>query len=152
MVQEIEMMSHVAFGVMGILIGVWLFAELLHASERNLRRMTYLSIGLGMSMWLSYLIAGHWYVNYYPADKAIILAGDWPWAHQFFMEAKEHLFFILLMAATYLPIAIRSKLLQTDQNYQRMVLALTGVVVAIGLTMDAMGAIIATGVRIGLEG
>jgi predicted membrane channel-forming protein YqfA (hemolysin III family) len=107
---------------------------------------------MGVSMWLSYLIGGHWYVTYYAGDKAIILAGDWPWAHKFFMEAKEHLFFILLMAATYLPIALRSKLLLTDQNYRRMVIALTAVVVAIGLTMEGMGAITATGVRVGLMG
>ena len=57
------------------------------------------------------MIGGYWYVFSYKADKAIILKSPWPFAHSFFMETKEHLVILLLMLATYLPIAAAGHLL-----------------------------------------
>ena len=42
---------------------------------------------------------------YYYADEAWIVAGPWPFAHNFFMETKEHVILCLLILATFLPIA-----------------------------------------------
>jgi hypothetical protein len=42
----------------------------------------------------------YWYVVLYPTDKAIILKGPWPFAHEYFMETKEHLVIMLLMLVT----------------------------------------------------
>lgn len=61
-------------------------------------------------MWAAYLIGGYWCVPYFATDKALILAGPWPFAHSFVMETKEHVFLPLLLLASYLPIAASNDL------------------------------------------
>jgi hypothetical protein len=58
----------------------------------------------------AWICGGYWYVHFYPAEKALILKGPWPFAHNLFMETKEHLFFITGILAFLLPIATREKL------------------------------------------
>jgi hypothetical protein len=98
---------------------------------------------------LLFLIAGYWYVFSYPADKAVILKGPWPFAHSFFMETKEHLVILLLMLATYLPVAAAGNLL-ANKAARRVVLWVAGLVVLLALTMEGEGAMIAMGVKVGL--
>jgi hypothetical protein len=100
-------------------------------------------------MWLAFLIGGYWYVTFYAADKAVILKGPWPWAHSFFMEMKEHVVFLLLLLATYLPIATASNLAANKQA-RTLVLCVVGLIVLIGIAMDGSGAIIGVGAKVGL--
>jgi predicted membrane channel-forming protein YqfA (hemolysin III family) len=88
-------------------------------------------------------------VVYYGADKAIILKGPWPFAHSFFMEMKEHVVIMLLLLATYLPIAASDNLVM-NKAARKIVLWVTGLIVMIGVAMDGSGAIIAMGVKVGL--
>src|SRR5580704_3660485 len=39
----------------------------------------------------AWVLGGHWYIRFYPAEKAVILKGPRPFAHNIFMETKEHL-------------------------------------------------------------
>jgi hypothetical protein len=100
-------------------------------------------------MWAAFLIAGYWYVVLYPADKAILLKGPWPFAHSFFMETKEHLVIMLLMLATYLPIAARNDL-TVNSGARRLMLWLTAGVALLALLVEGHGAVIAAGVKMGL--
>jgi hypothetical protein len=100
-------------------------------------------------MWLAFLVGGYWYVNFYKTDKAIILKGPWPFAHDFFMESKEHLVIMLLMLVTYLPIAAASNL-SVSQDVRRVVLWISGIIVLLALMMEGDGAAIAMGVKMGL--
>jgi hypothetical protein len=95
------------------------------------------------------LIGGYWYVTFYAADKAVILKGPWPWAHNFFMEMKEHVIFLLLLLTTYLPIAAASNLAANKQA-RTLVLCVVGLIVLIGIAMDGSGAIIGVGAKVGL--
>jgi len=150
MTAEGILMSHVVFGVLGILGGIWVFAEVLHVNESNRKRIIYASIATAILIWISYLLGGYWYVEYYGPDKAIIKAGPWPWAHLFFMEVKEHIFFSLLLLGTFLPIAVYSNNLLADKNAKHLVLGVAGLIVFIGLGMEGFGAVIAMGVKMGL--
>ena len=94
------MFSHVMFGVLGILCAVALFTDTLNACESNLERIKKLSMAVAVFLVLSYLIGGYWYVVFYGAERDIIKAGQWAWAHAFFMEVKEHVFFVPLMLGT----------------------------------------------------
>ncbi len=143
-------MSHVAFGVLGILAGIWVFVEVLNVSEGNKGRIKKASIAVAVFMWLAYISAGYWYVNLYGADKAVIKAGPWPWAHGFFMEVKEHIFFTLLLLSTYLPIAVYSNSLLANKKARNLVLVVAGLIVILGLTMEGFGAVVAMGVKMGL--
>lgn len=152
MSKEIILMLHPTFGVLAMLAAVWVFVEVIHVGERNQARIKTASLVLAVLMWLSFLAGGYWYVTYFAADKAIILAGPWRFAHTFFMETKEHLFFTLLLISTYLPIAASGSQLLVDKSARNLLLTLSGLVVLLGLVMEGSGAIVGLGVKMGLLG
>jgi len=88
-------------------------------------------------------------VVFYSTDKALILKGPWPFAHEFFMEMKEHVVLMLLLLATYLPIASSSNLF-VNKSSRNVVLWVAGLIALIGMAMDGSGAIIGMGAKIGL--
>ena len=100
-------------------------------------------------MWATYVIGGYWYIEYYYADKAKIVAGPWPFAHNFFMETKEHVFLGLLLIATFLPIAASDNL-AVSKGARNLVLWSAGLVVLIGLAMECAGSFISMGVKVAL--
>jgi len=144
------MMSHVMFGILGILFTVALFMDVLNASEKNFKRIKILSLAVAVLMVLAFLIGGYWYVVYYGADRDIIKAGTWPWAHNYFMEVKEHLFFAMLFLSTYLPIAVYRNIPLTNKKNKNLILVICALIILIGLFMDGAGGIISRGVTIGL--
>jgi len=146
---ELILMAHVFFGVACIVTTVWLFVDVLHADESNLNRIRKTSCAAAVFMWLSFLIGGYWYVVSYKVDKAIILKGPWPFAHSFFMETKEHLVIILLLLATYIPIAASNNL-AVDKAARRVVLGVASGIVLLALLIEGNGAIIAMGVKVAL--
>lgn len=146
---ELILMAHVLFGVACLLVAVWLFVDVLHASDANLLRIRRLSLAAAGFMWLAFVIAGYWYVVDYRADKAIILKGPWPFAHNFFMETKEHLVILLLLLTTYLPIAAANNL-AANREARRLVLWLVAGIAILALLVEGHGAIIANGVKMGL--
>ena|ERR1039457_14734 len=146
---ELALMAHVMFGVACLVTTLWVFVDVLNVSEANQGRIRKMSCAAAVFMWLAFLIAGYWYVFSYPADKAIILKGPWPFAHNFFMETKEHLVILLLMLVTYLPVAAAGNL-SSNKDARRVVLWVAGLVVLLALTMEGEGATIAMGVKMGL--
>ncbi len=99
-------MVHVALGVIGLMFAVALFVDVLNVNKGNFERIKKLSLAVAVLIVLAYIIGGYWYVVYYGHDRDIIKAGQWPWAHNYFMEVKEHLFFMMLLLGIYLPIAV----------------------------------------------
>jgi hypothetical protein len=146
---EIILMAHVLFGVACLLAAVWLFVDVLHASDSNLLRIRRLSLAAAVSMWVAFIIAGYWYVADYHSDKAIILKGPWPFAHSFFMETKEHLVIMLLLLTTYLPVVAANNL-GANKDARRLMLWLTAGIAMLALLVEGHGAVIATGVKMGL--
>lgn len=146
---EAILMTHVFFGVACIMATLWVFVDTLNASEANQKRIRWISRAAAVFMWAAFVIGGYWYVVFYPADKAIILKGPWPFAHEYFMETKEHLVIMLLMLATYLPIAASSNL-AASRDARRLVLCVAGIIPLLGLMIEGHGAIIAIGVKAAL--
>lgn len=146
---ELILMGHVFFGVACILATLWVFVDTLNASEANQTRIRWISGAAAAFMWGSFALGGYWYVVLYPADKAIILKGPWPFAHGYFMETKEHLVIMLLMLVTYLPIAASSNL-AANKEARRLVLWVSGLIPLLGLMIEGHGAIIAMGVKVAL--
>ena len=152
MSKEFILMLHPTFGVLAMLAAVWFFVEVLNANERNLARIKTAGVLVAVFIWLAYIVGGYWYVQYYYADKAIIKAGPWPYAHSFFMETKEHLFFTLLLISTYLPIAASGSQFLVNRGARNLLLTLSALVVLLGLAMDGSGAVVGLGVKVGLLG
>ena len=146
---EVILMTHVLFGVACLLTTVWVFVDVLNASPANQRRIRRLSVLAAGFMWLAFVVAGYWYAVDYQADKAIILKGPWPFAHNFFMETKEHLVIMLLLLVTYLPVAATSNL-AANRDARRVVLVVAALIIGLALLMEGDGAMIAMGVKVGL--
>src|ERR1700687_2660479 len=107
---DLILFAHPVFGVLGIMAAVWVIVEALNASEANQARIRGAAWAVAVFMVAAYVVGGYWYVTYYYAEKAIILKGPWPFAHNVFMESKEHIFFGLLVLSLLLPIVARQKL------------------------------------------
>ena len=146
---ELVMMAHVMFGVACLVTTLWVLVDVLNVSASNQARIRKMSCAAAVFIWLAFLIAGYWYVVFYKVDKAIILKGPWPFAHNFFMETKEHLVIMLLMMVTYLPIAAANNL-AASKEARRVVLWVAGMVVLLALMVEGHGAVIAMGVKMGL--
>ena len=79
----------------------------------------------------------------------MILAGPWPFAHNVFMETKEHLFFVTAILALLLPIAAREPL-HTNATARKLALCIAGLVAITGMALEGAGAVIDHGVKIAL--
>ena len=146
---EIILLAHVFFGVACILATLWVLVETLNVREGNLVRLRWVSRAAALFLWLAMLVGGYWYVVDYPADKAVILKGPWPFAHEFFMETKEHLVILLLLLTTYLPVVTLNDLV-ANTPARRLTLWVTSLIVLLGLMIEGHGAVIAMGVKLGL--
>jgi predicted membrane channel-forming protein YqfA (hemolysin III family) len=149
--KEIVLLSHVGFGVGCILIAVWLFVDVLNANEGNLFRIKWMSQALAACMWLAFVVGGYWYVVNYKKDKAVILKGPWPFSHNYFMETKEHFVIVLLLLASYLPIAAANDL-AANREARRLVLCVTALIAVLALMAEGHGAMVAMGVKVALLG
>jgi len=146
---NIILMAHVLCGVSCLIGALWVFVDTVNAAPVHLWRIRAVSLGSAVAMWLAFLIAGYWYILFYPKDKAVILKGPWPMAHNFFMESKEHFVIMLLMAVTFLPIAAASDL-AANRSARHVVLWVSGLVVVLALGADFFGAVIGMGVKVAL--
>jgi len=146
---EFILLLHPALGVLAIMASIWTFVELLNAKSQNLVRMRLASVTSAILMWATYIVAGYWYVTLYAADKALIKAGPWPLAHGLFMETKEHVFFMVLLLATLLPIATFSDVLGR-RGVRHLAMWIAALVVLTGLAMEGSGAIISMGAKLAL--
>jgi hypothetical protein len=128
---------------------VWTFVEALNASESNVGRIRTAGVLTAILIWVAYITAGYFYVFYYGADKALIVAGPWSFAHSFFMETKEHLFFSLLLLATFLGIAVRKNVAKLA-GARQLVLYVSGLVILMIFAIDGAGAMISMGAKVAL--
>lgn len=143
------LMLHATFGLFFILVSLWIFVDVVNINEGNAARVRSLSLGVAALMWLAYLIGGYWYVTSYGAERELILKGPWPFAHNFFMETKEHVILMLVLLATFLPILSSNDILHS-KGVRSVMLWVTGLMIVIGISMEGAGAIISMGAKLAL--
>jgi hypothetical protein len=143
------LLAHAAFGVTGCLAALWVFLEALNAQPGNAGRTRAAALVTAVSMAAAWICGGYWYVHFYPAEKALILTGPWPFAHNLFMETKEHLFLITGMLAFLLPVVAREKL-DSNAAARKLVLSVAALIVITGLAVEGAGAVIEHGAKVAL--
>lgn len=148
MTSDILLFMHPAFGVLSILSAVWLLVEALNANQNNKKRINLAAYNTVGWMILAWIAGGQWYVEYYPSEKAMILKGSWAFAHNFFMEVKEHLFFIPLLLSMYLPIVATRNNLHLNVVARKMVMTVCILIITISLAIELAGAVISEGSKI----
>src|ERR1700733_14133282 len=146
---DIILLAHAGFGALGCIAAIWVFVETLNARAENASRIQKAALVAALFMVAAGLLGGYWYVNFYPVEKAMILKGPWPFAHNLFMETKEHLFFVTAVLALLLPIATREKL-YANAAARQLVLAVAALTAITGLALEGAGAVIDHGVKIAL--
>jgi hypothetical protein len=148
-ISDVVLLGHAACGILGTLAALWVFVEVLNAREENARRIRWGATAVVICMCAACVLGGYWYLTAYPAEKAIILKGPWPSAHNVFMETKEHLFFVTLILALYLPIAAAEQL-DANAMARKMVLCVALLIVLTGMAIEGAGAIVNHGVKVAL--
>ena len=144
---DVILFAHPAFGMLAVLAALWVFVEALNASEANRSRIRLAAFIVTACIVMAWALGGYWYTVLYPPEQAIILKGPWPWAHNLVMETKEHLFFIPLILALYLPIATAANLAKNG-GARLVVMVVAGFIVLNGLAIEGAGAVINYGVKV----
>src|SRR3989344_2582687 len=124
---------HLVFAILGIDFFLWL-------------------AGAGLASFiLSWFLGGYYYVNYYGTIvKPVIKAGSAPWAHSIAMEAKEHIFLLIIpLAATAFLMAFLKKKTVQENGLKIPFLILTLLIAFIALSIGLMGYIISAAARWG---
>lgn len=119
----LSLIAHVAFGITGTIISYALWLKSLHQPLLLgwLRKASALATISYVTAWLT---GGYYYVVQYGANvKPIIKAGAYPWAHTFFMEAKEHIFLLLPFLALAITGYVWQNQEQIDQRWLQRVVA-----------------------------
>jgi hypothetical protein len=148
-VTDVLLLAHAAFGASGCLAALWVFVETINARPENTGRIRAAAFATAVCMGAAWICGGYWYVHFYPPEKDLILKGPWPFAHNLFMETKEHLFFITGILAILLPVATREKL-SANVAARKLVLVVATLIVVTGLMVEGAGAVIDHGVKVAL--
>ena len=143
------LLAHAGFGVAGCLAALWVLVETLNAQKSNASRIRKASLLTASCIAAAWICGGYFYVHFYPAEKAMILKGPWPFAHDVFMETKEHLFFVTAILALLLPVVTREDL-HVNLVARKLAFVVASLVLITGLAVEGAGAVIAHGVKVAL--
>ena len=147
MFEGILLLLHPAIAVITMLLLVWLVVSV-KCKQINENRIKRLSLAIAVLVMVIWAVAGYWYVVFYGADKAVIIKSSWSFAHRFFMETKEHIFFIVLILSLYLPIVAFRNNIATNKTAQNLLMTLGIILLTLMLYIDGAGAIISHGAEI----
>jgi hypothetical protein len=148
---DLVLLLHVVFGVLTALGGLVVLMEalLLPASSR---RLLWSAAVVAGCCWVAFVAGGAWYLTGYGVGKTYILNGPRPWAHEIVMEVKEHVFLLLLLVATMLPMLVAEYRRRDERGMRVVVGTAAGLVTLLALLMEGFGGIINSGVRAGIFG
>lgn len=141
--------AHIVLGLIaiGMLYAVWMGLLKKHINYRFLLWAAWTS---ATSFFLSWFSGGYYYVVHYGnAVKPLIKAGPYPWAHSFFMEAKEHIFLFLPFCALViaLTISLLGPKITEYGGIRRWLTILSAITVCIGIAITLAGVVISGAAR-----
>ena len=135
---------HVIAGLVGA-IGIFAITMSLAGRKPSLPFLKITSATALFSFLASWFTGGYYYVLRYGSEvKPIIKAGDNPWAHALFMEAKEHVFLFLPVLAFlfFLLFFLMGEEVLANQKYKKVVLMLGILASLIALFITLAGVLI----------
>ena len=147
--KEVILLMHPMLGVLGIVCAIWVVVETLNASIKNKDRLRFASLLVPIFMSLTWIVSGYWYVTYYAVDKAVILKGPWAFAHNIFMETKEHMFFVTLVLSILLPLITYYNNLVTNKSARQLVYVVAGIIILTGMAIEGAGGVISMAAKLG---
>ena len=152
MLDIILIMSHATLGVLAGFLFMFVFVDILHAKEANLKRIRYLGTTANILGFFGIFFGLQFYLFSYGADKAIIKSGEWAFAHSWGTEIKEHILilglFLFVLSTMMLWMTDPSK----DTKARKYLLWLMGTLTIGAIVIEGFGSLMAMGLRIGLGG
>ena len=139
---------HVLTGVFGIGLVWFIFMNIMRETP-NMKVLQYVAGFSFVSFIISWVTSGYYYVIYYGSSvKPIIKAGDYPWAHQIFMEGKEHIFLMLPFLALVIWVGTYAVAHDPENKKLKNTVAILTVVTAVlGAFVVASGIIVSGAAR-----
>ncbi len=138
------LVAHVILGLLGITFFVMVTVSLMRGQLRL--RFIQWSAFLGLVSFIaSWVTGGYYYATYYgKAVKPIIKAGQYPWVHNFVMEAKEHVFLIIpfIAASVWLASWLLGDSFEALPGLKRAALFLSWTIVILGVAITISGMVI----------
>lgn len=138
---------HAIFGELSAVLFLWTFVELYRGVDQtNVSRVRRISLAALVSLALSWIVGGNYYLTGYQQIKGVIVEGPQPWSHLIAMEAKEHIFLFLPGLAILQMMALRTREEITgDARYALLVI--TGTLILTAFAMAGLGYLISSGFR-----
>ncbi len=103
----VSVILHPILGMVAIFLLFW--AMILGFYQRDFLLQKKLLALVVLFLFLSWIVGGYFYINFYGEHKKIILHSSYAFIHKIFMESKEHIFLLVLIASFYLPFGVSEK-------------------------------------------
>ncbi|HEY1047329.1 MAG TPA: hypothetical protein VGF79_12865 [Bacteroidia bacterium] len=149
--KTVILVLHVLSGTLGSSAALWAMVDLKNIENGSAKRVSNACMAEFVLTLLSLLAGGLYYVLFYQDEKQIILNGPSPIAHTFFMEVKEHVFFILLLLSLYLFVITRHLHAAIDVQKIRLIKITLMAIFTLGFLMIGFGEFIDAGVKSGMS-
>lgn len=138
--RELIFLLQPAFGVLAALAATWTLVEVLNGVEEGLHRAGRAALAAAAVVWLS---AGVGTFLHYEVYATVKEAGDsWAFAHGYVLAVREHLFIMLLLLATYLPIVVRGSRLLVNRGARALAMAVAAMVTVLAIGLEALAAMV----------
>ncbi|MEK7538221.1 MAG: hypothetical protein AAB552_00075 [Patescibacteria group bacterium] len=141
------LITHVMTGILAIGLVHLVFMHFLKKapSWKYLQALSGWSVILFLVSWAT---SAFYYVTYYgKAVKPKIMGGAYPWAHQVFMEAKEHVFVLLPFLTLALWLMIRLLAKEQDEKLKKAAMFVAFITLSLGAFIALSGILISGAVR-----
>lgn len=144
----IALILHIVLGIVGVGAVHTAFMQVMRKNPpyKVVEVFSWIAVFSFIASWAT---GAYYYVVYYgKAVKPRILESGYPWAHQVFMEAKEHVFILIPFLTIVFALSIyilRSN--QDDGALKRAVALLGGVILLLGVFVAASGILVSGAVR-----
>ena len=148
MFKEVLLTMHTMVAIITLHIIIWMMIVVKN-KKLNPLALRKLSVIVLAGMVVTWVVAGYWYVVFYGDDKQVIIKSSWNLAHKFFMETKEHIFFISLILAFYLPFVTFLNDLKENEMAKKLIFSILSILLILTLYIDLAGVIIAKGAKEG---
>jgi len=145
---KILVLIHSIGGGFAALALIWIVIEMMHPTNEGIKRAKAAGfLAAFFNIIGCWIIGGYNYLIDYGSNvKPIILSGSLPWAHQIFMETKEHVFIFLPILSILLAIIFfilgKDYILLNDRKARHGVILITIITLFMILLMFVMGAFI----------
>lgn len=129
-----------AFAVLAAIAATWTLVEVLNDVEDGLHRAGRSALVVAALIWLSAGAGAFLHLKIYGSVKEA--ADSWVFAHGYVVAVREHLFILLLLAATYLPIVVNGSHLLVNRGARVLAITVSALVVVLALGIETLGALV----------